>query len=405
MSDSLSDDLASLKIDRDAPPAERGWLKWVIALAVVGSLGLAAVWAWPQVEANVFKTEVQTASILTYSPGQANQTLTSTGYVVPRVKSLIGSRIVGRVVQVHVSEGQAVNAGDVLVELDATDQERSLAAARAAVLTARANVATARAQAAEVEQQVTRQRRLVEVGGAARSTLEDLVARGASLRAAVNAAQAQVRAAQAEVEVLRAGVGHYQINAPIDGTVVNEPVRVGETVNPAGRPLMELADLSSLVVETDVPEARLGRVEIGAPCEIVLDAYASQRFRGETVEIGQQVNRSKATVVVRVRFVDTPERVLPDMSARVSFLSEELDEADLNRPDQVVVPRGALAERNGQRVVFVVEDGKVRQVPVQIGDELGSGFELVDGPRPGTRVVSDPPDTLRSGQKIQEDEG
>lgn len=402
MSDSLSSDLASLKIDRGEGPPGPPWGRWIGALVVIAALVGAGVWGWPHLEARLFQTEVRTTVILSVSPAQASQTLTSTGYVVPRVRSKVGSRIAGRVVTVHVSEGQRVSAGDLLVELDAIDQETSLAAARTRVLTARANVATARAQVAEVQQQIARQRTLVQRGVAARSTLEDLEARAGSLEAAVAAAQATVRAAQAEVEVLRVGVDQTEIVAPISGTVIDEPVRVGETVDPAGAPLMEIADLESLVVETDVPEGRLSLVQPGAPCEVVLDAFPGERFRGSTVEIGQQVDRAKATVVTRVRFVDQPPRVLPDMSARVSFLSEELDEAALRAPDRVVVPEAALTDRAGRRVVFVVDDGTVREVEVRVGEPAPGGFDLVSGPRPGTRVVADPPETLQDGQRIRE---
>jgi multidrug efflux pump subunit AcrA (membrane-fusion protein) len=167
---------------------------------------------------------------------------------------------------------------------------------------------------------------------------------------------------------------------------------------------IEIADFDSLMVETDVPEQRLAKIRIGTPAEIVLDAFPSRRFRGEAAEITPQVNRSKATVIVRVSFLDDKAGVLPDMAARVSFLDKPLDRATLDEPPKIVVPASALAERGGDKVVFVVEQDSVRMAAVTLGPAFGRGFELVDGPRPGTRLVASPPETLLDGQRIKEKE-
>jgi multidrug efflux pump subunit AcrA (membrane-fusion protein) len=168
---------------------------------------------------------------------------------------------------------------------------------------------------------------------------------------------------------------------------------------------IELADFTSLAVETDVPEGRMHLVALDRPCEIVLDAFPDRRYRGRVTEIVPKVNRAKATVTVKVKFVDDVAGVLPDMSARVSFLQAELDAAKLKEPPKTVVPRSAVAEREGGKVVFVVEDGAVRMVPIELGPEFGDGFELAHGPDPGTKVVADPPADLRDGQKIKEQGG
>ena len=172
-------------------------------------------------------------------------------------------------------------------------------------------------------------------------------------------------------------------------------------VSPAS-PILEIADFSSLLVETDVPEARLGMIKPGSPCEIVLDAYPNKRFRGVTAEIGKRINRAKATAVAKVRFQDTADGVLPDMAARVSFLTEEIKAENLQEKPKKVVPAEALVEQGGAKALFVVEDGKIRIVTVRTGQVLGGSVELLDGPAAGTRVVSRPSSELREGQKIKE---
>lgn len=137
---------------------------------------------------------------------------------------------------------------------------------------------------------------------------------------------------------------------------------------------------------------------------IVLDAYPSKRFRGKTLEIGKRVNRAKATIIVKVAFVDPKEGVLPDMAARVSFLTKEISAEAMKEPPKRVVPASAVAEREGSKVVFVVEQGKVKMTGVRVGTEASGGFELLDGPPPGTKVVANPPRDLQDGQKIKEKE-
>jgi multidrug efflux pump subunit AcrA (membrane-fusion protein) len=138
------------------------------------------------------------------------------------------------------------------------------------------------------------------------------------------------------------------------------------------------------------------------PCEITLDAFPDKRYRGKVTEINPRVNRAKATVTVKVRFVDDPEGVLPDMAARVSFLSKELDAEAIKEKPKLVVPSAAVVTRAGGKYVFVVESGRVRLTPLSLGAPMAGGFVVLSGAAAGTRVVSGPPADLVDGQAIKE---
>ncbi|HEX9298426.1 MAG TPA: efflux RND transporter periplasmic adaptor subunit, partial [Polyangiaceae bacterium] len=355
----------------------------------------------PALQSRVFKTEVAVTEIAMVSPAQAAITVTSTGYVVPQTISKVGAKLAGRVAKVMVKEGSVVRMGEVLAELEATDQRSSIAAAGSRAAAAQARVDTARANLAEVQQQVERERALVERGALGRASLEDLQARAKSLDQAVKAAEAEARASQAEINPLKVSLQDRTITAPIDGTIISKPVQVGELVGPQNN-IAEIADFRSLVVETDVPEARLYLIKPASPCEISLDAYPGKRYRGSTLEIGKKVDRAKATVTVKVQFVDPMDGVLPDMSARTSFLSAEVTAEAIKEKPKMVVPANAIAERSGSKVVFVVNEGVARMTPVKVGAPFANGFELVEGPSPGTRVVAQPPVELSDGQRIKE---
>jgi RND family efflux transporter MFP subunit len=409
MSNDLSADLASLKIDRDRPPSRGGALRWALITGVLLVIAAAVYLAVPYLQSRVFAVEIEVTEISLVSPAQAQVELTSTGYVKPQTTSLVTSKVTGKISKMHVVQGARVNAGDVLFELEVSDQRAEILAQQAQVAAARARAQTARANLAEIELQAKRATTLAEQGVRPGSQAEDLTARARAAAEQVRAVDAEVRASQAMVNALSVNLDSYTVRAPISGTVLSDPPEIGELIGPAlgagGRSgTLEIADLDSLMIETDVPEGRLHMVKVGGPCEIALDAFPGKRYRGMTREIVPRVDRAKATVMVKVGFTDPTDGVLPDMSARVSFLTEELDAEAIKAPPKLVVPRAAVTDRGGAKVVFVVADGRVRMTPITIaGSDTGTGAicEIESGPSAGTHVVKDPPVDLRDGQEIK----
>jgi RND family efflux transporter MFP subunit len=416
--DPLSADLASLRISRDDPPPPRKAGGWIAASAALAGTALLATLGLPYAKARVFKTEIATTEIGLVSPAQATVDLTATGYVVPQVTAKVGAKVTGRVVKVNIHEGSVVKAGDVLFELDPADQKSAVAAAAAKVASAhmkasvaRARADVARANVAETRIQLERNKKLLERGAANAATVDDMVAHMASLESQVKAADgdaiaadADAVAAQADMSALMTNLANMTIPAPMGGTAVTKPAEVGDVVTPSGT-LVELVDFDSLRVEVDVPESRLGMIKPGSPCEVVLDAYPDKRQRGEVTELSPRLDRAKATGVAKVRFVDGLAGVLPEMAARVSFLARALDPSEMKAPPKKIIPASAVAERAGGKVAFVLDGDKVRMVALKLGAPFAGGFEVMDGPAPGTHVVKDPPATLSDGQSVKEGGG
>jgi HlyD family secretion protein len=406
--DQLSSDLASLRIARGEPPRRRlRGRRLAAGLATVTLIAAAAVWGPQKLVARIYKQPVRVTEVAMISPVQSLVLVAATGYVVPQSWCRVDARVPGRLLRVHVKEGDRVEAGAPIAELEDRAQRSAIAAAQSRVLVARARVETARGDLAEVGVRVERTRALVRHGAATAADLQDLEARQQVLASAVKAAEAQVRAAEAETQTLRVALQDLIITAPLAGTVIGKPAMPGEIVGGQGQGagvVAEIADFRSIVVETDVPEARLGMVRVGGPAEIVLDAYPDRRYRGEVLKVGTRVNRAKGTAVVQVRFKDDQTGVLPDMSARISLLREEIDAETLNERSKKVVAADAITERDGSNVLFVVEEGKLRIVKVRIGGAVGGSVELLDGPPPGTRVVrAAGPDSF-DGQRIKDAE-
>jgi RND family efflux transporter MFP subunit len=415
-----------LKIDRGAAP--RGRLSrgvvFLLIIAVLAALGVAGyLIAAPRVRSSLFTTEVKTGEITLVSPAQAQVQLTATGYVVALVYAKVASKVPGRIAEIFVEEGDTIEKGAKVARLEDVDFKTALATSRAHAAAARSRIAVARASLAEIRVQIEREAPLVEKGVSARATIDDLRTRSDSAVAAVRAAEAEAAASDAETRALEVQLGSYEIITPISGTVVDKLVKVGEGVSPGfGTPgVIEVIDMTSLVVEVDVPEARLSQVRLHRPCEIVLDSNPTKRYRGAVKEIGQRVNRSKATVPVKIEFVDghgevkgsgsaagsagaasDDARVLPDMAARVSFLATELDARSLDVPPKLVVPTAAIAARAGGDVVFVVDEDQVRMTAVKLGPPFAGGRELITSIPAGTKVVLEPPSDLADGQQVKE---
>jgi RND family efflux transporter MFP subunit len=410
--DQLSEDLASLKIDRGVAPRGGSTKAVVIILVIAVIAAVAGLVVYPKVNSSLFTAEVKLGEITLVSPAQSQVQLTATGYVVALVYAKVASKVPGRIAELFVEEGQTIEKGAKVARLEDVDFKTALATSRAHAAAQRSRIAVARASLAELRVQIERETPLVDKGVTARATLDDLRTRSDSAVAAVRAAEAEAAAADAETNALAVQLGSYEIITPISGTVVDTLVKVGEGVSPGfGTPgVIEVIDMTSLVVEVDVPEVRLAQVRVGGPCEIVLDASPTTRYRGAVKEIGRRVNRSKATVPVKIRFVDEEATkaaknsvaILPDMAARVSFLAEALDPKTLDTPPKLVVPVSAVVQRHGTDVVFVFDDGELHMTAVKAGALFGDGRELDSKLPAGTKVVLDPSSEIVDGEKVKE---
>lgn len=406
MTDPLSHDLASLKIDRSANTA-RGrspfGALFLVAL-LVGGGALAWRYGLPRLDAMALNTpEVETAEIAMVSPSsqQGEVNLTATGFVVPQLTVKVSARVTARIERVNVQEGARVHVGQELFVLEAASKGSSVVTAEARAGAARARSLTARANLAEAEQQLERQRKLAASGAVSQSTVDDLVARTNILRAQVTSADADTNALVAEKRGYQVEMKDLVIRSTIEGRAITRPAAVGDLAAP-DKALVELADFSSLLVEVDVAENRLEQIKPETPAEIVLDAYPSKRLRGAAVTVNPKINRAKATGTVKVRFIDGADIAMPDMAARVSFLKAPLASSEAAEAPKKVVPASAVIDRGGEKIVFVVEaGGRLRATPLKLGATTGGQIEVLEGPAQGTRIVRAPTGEMADGKSVK----
>ncbi len=159
------------------------------------------------------------------------------------------------------------------------------------------------------------------------SALDTAEARYNKARAAIDTLKAQIAVAQANYRSAEVAYDQTLIRAPFTGMVLTKSANVGDIVTPfsaaAGTTgaVVTMADMETLEVEADVSEASIAKITVGQPAEIQLDAFPDLRLLGEVSRVVPTVDRAKATLLVKVKFVERDPRVLPDMSAKIAFLS------------------------------------------------------------------------------------
>ena len=395
-------DISKLRIDRNATAARavahrrRVW-PWVLGLAMLAAAGYFALGRDAAVP-------VDTITVTQAYPSQAYTQLNATGYVVAQRKAAVASKATGRLEWLGVREGSVVKEGEVLARLENKDVIASQQQAQANVGVARANLEQSMAEFKDAEHALARSRDLLEKNFVSAAAHDAVIARHEKAKAATSGSKAAIGAAEANFRASQVAVEQTLIRAPFDGVVLTKNANVGDVITPFSSALgsqaavVTMADMTTLEVEADVSESNLSKVKPSQPCEIQLDALPEARFRGVVLRLVPTVDRSKATVLAKVQFVDKDARILPEMSAKVAFLSREMPATE--RIPRVVVQPFAVVERNGKRVVFVVKDGKAVETPLTTGAKIGELVEVKSGIKTGERIVARPPEKLRDGAAV-----
>ena len=397
-----SSDLSGLRIDRSiAPVRSRRRRRWLWPLVALIAIALAAGWYFSGKRA----VTVQTTPVVTAFPSQQYVVLNATGYVVAQRKAAIASKASGRVEWLGVAEGSRVKAGDVIARLDSRDVVAQAEAVEASVRASRAALEEAQAEERDAAQQLARNRDLAAKGFVAQAGVDTSKARFDRSAAAVSSARASIASAEANARNARVAVDFTLIRAPFDGVILSKSANVGDMITPFSSAsdskgaVVTMADMSTLEVEADVAESSLSKVKVGQPAEIVLDALPDARFRGRISRMVPTVDRAKATVMTKVQFDDLDPRILPEMSAKVAFLTQEIT-PEQQKP-MTAVNADAIVQRDGRTVLFVVRNDRAVAVPVAPGPKVGELTSITGEAKSGDKAVSKPSTDLVDGSPVK----
>ncbi|MBI4601152.1 MAG: efflux RND transporter periplasmic adaptor subunit [Planctomycetes bacterium] len=393
----LKDELASLRIDRRATVARgRGPLLAGGLLAVLAAVYLA----WRALEAPG-TLEVETARAEVVAPGAAARgmpVLTASGYVVARRKAVVSAKIQGRLSELRVEEGSRVSEGDVIARLESSDFEAQVERAKAAVERAEAELEESR-----------RQHQLAESQSKDGIVSEDQLDQA---RSRVRIGEAALRQARADLGVVEAYLQNTYIKAPFGGIVIKKMAEVGESVAPippgvnvstSSGAIVALADFETLEMEADVNESHIRKLQPRHAAEVTVEAFPDRRLPAVLRQVIPSADRTKATVMVKVTLVEKPEGLKPEMSARVTFLSdaEPVPAAGAPAGPVVTAPRAAVVERGGETRVFEVSGGRAAARRVVLRENRGDRVVVLEGLGGGEVLVLNPPEGLEDGAPVR----
>ena len=402
MSD-LKDELAALRLDREPEStASRRWIGWLFLAIVLVAVGGGAWW-WLTRERPV---EVEVATVTSRQAGAQAAVLNATGYVTARRRATVSSKITGKVVEVNIEEGMEVREGQILARLDDETQRAAVALAAAQAEAARRNVNESEVRLQEARIHLERITKLVGVGYSTAAEVDAARAAVDSLDARIRAAREQVRVAERQIELERTNLDSTIIRAPFAGVVISKDAQPGEMVSPVSAGggftrtgIGTIVDMASLEIEVDVNESYINRVRPDQAVTAVLDAYPDWQIPARVITTIPSADRQKATVLVRIGFMQLDPRILPDMGVKVTFLRDNEDAAPAARP-VTLVPKSAVKTDGKQAYVFVVVNDRADRRAVTTGGTDGERVEVIAGVNAGERVVVSPPAELSSGALV-----
>ncbi|OGU36833.1 MAG: hypothetical protein A2315_08460 [Ignavibacteria bacterium RIFOXYB2_FULL_35_12] len=390
-------DLSSLRINRTEEKRPPDRTKKIVT-RIVGSVLLLVLAFIVYSYVNSLldkKEEVKLTTVTLQTGAYSSAVLNSSGYVVAQRKAAVASKGTGRLVFLGVVEGDQVRKDQIIARLEDNDIKAQLDQAKA-------NLKLAEADLKDAENFYKRQKELTAKGLISQQEFETAEARYNRTLAIIDLASAQVTAAEVAME-------NTLIRAPFDGTVLTKNADVGEIVSPFGASInsraavVTMADMTSLQVEADVSESNIEKITLNQECEIVLDAYPEKSYPGFVAKIVPTADRSKATVLVKVGFKEYDSRVLPEMSAKVTFLTRRTDkdeDKDKEKPI-LLAPSSATGKRNGRDVVFVVKDDKAVEVQVQLGRKFGDNIEIISGVSSGESIIDKLTEKIKDGIAVK----
>ena len=388
--DSKNADLSSLRIDRSENKKSNSNSKYFLYALII--IIIIAVGYFTISSFTGSALEVKLTTVIKQTPARSSAVLTASGYVVAQREASVSSKGTGVLVYLGVVEGDKVKQGQIIARLDDRDIVAQLDQAKS-------NLQLYEAQLKESENNYNREKELFDRGLSSQQSLDQAEANFKTLLANIDIAKAGIRAAEVALE-------NMIIRAPFDGTVLTKNAEVGEIVAPFGASttsraaVVTIADMNSLMVETDVSESNITKIDQDQDCEIVLDANPAKTYQGYVFKIVPTADRSKATVLVKVAFKNYDSSVLPEMSAKVSFLSKSSEETKDQKP-VLTAPLTAVEDIEGKKIVFTVVNDQAVQKEISTGRLFGNYVEITSGLEEGEKIIDNLNEQIKDGVQVK----
>jgi len=360
--------------------------------------------------------------------GDLTSEVSASGIIEPKLKVDISSNVIGQIVALDVEEGQAVNKGDFLLQIDPQRYKAEVDRWKAQVRVAKINVEQAEVNLKESKSNLKRIQSLFEKGFASERELEQATIKYESAEVQLKSTKEQVRQSEAQLERAKDELAKTTFNAPMSGIVTKLNAEEGETVitgtmNNPGTVIMTISDMSRVLATVNADETDINQVKVGQNCEISVDAVEDKVYKGKVHDIASSASKDQEVSVFKVEIAirEPDENLKPGMSARAE-IETNYRKNIITIPLQAVVEReinseetegsrqrGAVtvsisSKKEKKDVVFIVKEDKAVMTPVKTGISSISDIEIISGLKKGDMVVSGPYRTLKKlkdGDKVK----
>ena len=313
---------------------------------------------------------------------------------VERVELL--PRVTGRLLALHVKQGDRVRKGQVVATLEHEQQDALILSTIAQAASARADTEKARAEMLNAKTDLDRYSRLVKEGFSTQQQYDAIQTEYTSAEASYRAALAKERQYEAEEKRVKSEKNDYIIRAPIDGIVLNDySLTAGAMISPSS-PILDIADPRMLKATLRVPELKIFSVAVGMPVTMRFDALPGESFGGSVTRIDQYVDPATRTSSVEIVLDNEKQaggRLRPGMFGQAAIVEKSF-------AGTLTVPEGALHASETGLYVYVVADGKAAQREVATGIQDGGRVQILGGLAEGDEVIIFGGNNLRDGEAV-----
>ncbi|MCX7770540.1 MAG: efflux RND transporter periplasmic adaptor subunit [Proteobacteria bacterium] len=338
-------------------------------------------------------------------PYQSITVLNASGYVSADRKSAIGAKVTGRLVKVYVEEGMRVRKGDILAELESDDVRANYQQALANLEASRENINFAMAELEDAKKNFERVKVLFDRGFATQSEFDLAESRYKKAQALLKSSQANYNSAKANLNNAEVQLEYTKLRAPFNGIILTKDADIGDIITPLGSSanakaaVVTMADMNSLYVEADVSESYIEKIKRGQRCIISFDAIPERVFEGYVHMVVPTVDRTKSSITVKVKFIEKSEQILPDMSAKISFLERPLREDEKDR--KLLINKSFVKVEGDKYFVFVIKNNIVEKREIKIEREENKYLFVKEGINTGEKIAIRPLDKLKDKIKVK----
>ena len=321
---------------------------------------------------NYVPVEVQNVSLQTIY-----NEVTFSGKVYPEKDVMVFPKVPGKVTKVNVAVGDKVGEGEILFTLDKSDVEKQVEQARVALEGAKVNYDLNKEKIENAQANLERAKKLYEEGAISESQLEQ--AKLAASDKSLEALTTQVNQAQLAYNQAVDALNNLTVKAPTGGVIASVNIEAGEMASNA-QPAVTIVDVNRIYVQINVPENIINDLSVGQEVEAKVESASSEVIKGQIDSISPSADARTQLYQVKIYIDSQDNRVKPGMFAQTKLKIDQKENA-------LVVNSEAIVQKNGETVVYVLNDDKAAEKPVAIGLDTGSHVEILSGLNKDDKVI------------------